>query len=48
VVLDRATGELVERSAAYAYGAAESHYRPERWDAFREDYRITARRTTSR
>jgi len=43
VVLDRATGELVERSAAYAYGAAESHYRPGRWDAFREDYRFTGK-----
>jgi len=43
VVLDRTTGELVERSAAYAYGGAESHYRPERWDAFREDYRFTGK-----
>jgi RHS repeat-associated protein len=43
VVLDRASGELVERSTAYAYGAVESDYRPGRWEEFREDYRFTGK-----
>jgi RHS repeat-associated protein len=43
VVLDHATGELVERSTAYAYGAVESDYRPEKWGKFREDYRFTGK-----
>jgi RHS repeat-associated protein len=43
VVLDRATGELVQRDTAYAYGAAESSYRPEKFDEFREDYRFTGK-----
>jgi RHS repeat-associated protein len=42
-VLDRATSELVERSTYQAYGAAESDYRPERWDGVREDYRFTGK-----
>ena len=43
VVLDKATGELVERSTFQAYGGAESDYRPERWKAFREDHRFTGK-----
>jgi RHS repeat-associated protein len=43
VVLDRATGELVQRDKAYAYGAAESSYRPEKFGEFREDYRFTGK-----
>jgi RHS repeat-associated protein len=43
VVLDQATSELVERSTLQAYGAVESDYRPERWGAFREDYRFTGK-----
>jgi len=43
VVLDKATGELVERSTYEAYGSAESDYRPARWDSFREDYRFTGK-----
>jgi len=43
VVLDQATGELVERSTFYAYGATESDYRPTRWKGFREDYRFTGK-----
>ena len=43
VVLDRATGELVERRTAYAYGAVESDFRPGRWQEFREDYRFTGK-----
>ena len=43
VVLDKATGELVERGTCQAYGGAESDYRPERWKGFREDYRFTGK-----
>src|SRR5690606_35099067 len=43
VVLDQATGELVERSTFQAYGGAESDYRPSRWAGFREDYRFTGK-----
>ena len=43
VVLDHASGELVERSTAYAYGAVESDYRPDKWGKFREDYRFTGK-----
>jgi RHS repeat-associated protein len=43
VVLDHETGELVERSTFYAYGATESDFRPERWKSFREDYRFTGK-----
>jgi RHS repeat-associated protein len=43
IVIDQATSELVERSTYQAYGGAESDYRPERWQAFREDYRFTGK-----
>jgi RHS repeat-associated protein len=43
VVLDHATGELVQRDTAYAYGAVESSYRPEKFEEFREDYRFTGK-----
>ena len=43
VVMDLGTGELVQRSTAYAYGAPESSYRPGRWKEFREDYRFTGK-----
>src|SRR5690606_5117307 len=43
VVLDQATGELVERSTFQAYGGPESDYRPTRWAGFREDYRFTGK-----
>jgi RHS repeat-associated protein len=43
VVLDRATGELVQRDTAYAYGAVESSYRSEKFEEFREDYRFTGK-----
>src|SRR5690606_25948165 len=43
VALDKATSELVERSTYQAYGGAESSYRPDRWGAFREDYRFTGK-----
>ena len=43
VVLDKATGELVERGTWQAYGGAESDFRPERWKGFREDYGFTGK-----
>jgi len=43
LILDKATSELVERSTYHAYGGAESDYRPERWAAFREDYKFTGK-----
>jgi RHS repeat-associated protein len=43
VVLDHDTGELVERSSFYAYGATEGDYRPDRWKGFREDYKFTGK-----
>ncbi|WP_394828244.1 toxin TcdB middle/N-terminal domain-containing protein [Pendulispora albinea] len=43
VVIDKATGELVERATYLAYGQAESDHRPERWESFREDYRFTGK-----
>ena len=43
VVLDHASGELVQRSTAYAYGEVESSLRPSKWDGFREDYRFTGK-----
>jgi RHS repeat-associated protein len=42
-VLDKATGELVEKSSYLAYGAKESDYRTERWKGFREDYGFTGK-----
>jgi RHS repeat-associated protein len=42
-VIDAETGELVEEGTYQAYGSAESDYRPERWDSFREDYRFTGK-----
>lgn len=43
VVVDKATGELVERRSYLAYGATESDYRPDRWKGFREDYGFTGK-----
>ena len=43
VLLDRESGEVVQRSTAYSYGAPEIEYRPERWGSFREDYRFTGK-----
>jgi RHS repeat-associated protein len=40
-VIDRETGELVERATYEAFGATEADYRPERWGSFREGYRHT-------
>ena len=43
VVLDKETGELVERTTFQVFGASESDYRPDRWESFREDYRFTGK-----
>ena len=43
IVIDRETGELVERSTYLAQGSADSDYRSSRWDSFREDYRFTGK-----
>ena len=43
LVVDFATSELVEASTYQAYGAAESDYRPARWDAYRDDFRFTGK-----
>jgi RHS repeat-associated protein len=40
-VIDRATGEVVERSSYQAYGAPDSDYRAARWANFREEFRYT-------
>jgi RHS repeat-associated protein len=40
LVIDRDTGEIVERTAYQAYGALDSDYRPNRWKAWREDYKF--------
>jgi RHS repeat-associated protein len=40
-VIDKETGELVERATYEAFGASESDYRPDRWGNFREDHRYT-------
>jgi RHS repeat-associated protein len=40
-VIDRDTGELVERSTFEAYGSDETDYRPARWGSFRETFRFT-------
>lgn len=42
-VLDRDSGELVERVTYLAFGATESDTRSPRWQNFREDYRFTGK-----
>lgn len=42
-MLDKSTGELVERITYQPYGATESDHRPARWSFFREDYRFTGK-----
>jgi RHS repeat-associated protein len=43
IVIDRATGELVERSTYQAFGGTESDYRPARWEGARADHRFTGK-----
>ncbi|WXA79897.1 hypothetical protein LVJ94_28545 [Pendulispora rubella] len=42
-VIDKRTGELVERTTYQAFGQTESDYRPERWKAYREHYRFSGK-----
>lgn len=42
-VIDQATSELVEATRYQAYGAIDADYRPERWAAYRDDYRFTGK-----
>ncbi len=42
-VIDRASGELVERSTYQVYGGSDSDFRPDKWRGFREDYRFTGK-----
>ena len=43
VVLDKASGEVVERAHYQPYGEIESNFRPDRWGAHREHYRFTGK-----
>jgi RHS repeat-associated protein len=43
IVINHASGELVERTTYLPYGAVESDFRPERWNSFREDYKFTGK-----
>jgi RHS repeat-associated protein len=43
IVIDQATGELVESATYTSYGSGESDYRPARWDSFRERHRFTGK-----
>ena len=42
-VLDKDSGEVVERTSHQAYGAVEADYRPDRWLASREEYKFTGK-----
>jgi RHS repeat-associated protein len=42
-VIDKASGELVEKASFQAYGARESDYRASRWAGFRDDYGFTGK-----
>lgn len=46
-VIDRDTGELVERTTQQAYGTLESDYRPARWQGLREAYQFTGKEADS-
>jgi RHS repeat-associated protein len=43
LIVDKATGELVEARTYQPFGGTESDYRPERWKGFREDYGFTGK-----
>jgi RHS repeat-associated protein len=42
-VIDKDSGEVVERTTYQAYGATEADFRPDRWGAFREDFKFTGK-----
>jgi len=43
VVIDKETGEVVEKSSYMAFGAIESDYRPTRWASQREAFKYTGK-----
>ncbi|MEZ4259883.1 MAG: RHS repeat-associated core domain-containing protein [Polyangiaceae bacterium] len=43
VVIDKASGEVVERAHYQAYGETESNFRPDRWGGHRDTYRFTGK-----
>src|SRR5262249_10178890 len=43
IVIDHATGELVEYATYHAYGSVESDYRPTRWGSFREPRKFSGK-----
>ena len=42
-IVDKDTGELVERTTHQAYGALETDYRPDRWGNAREKFKFTGK-----
>ena len=42
-VIDKDSGEVVERTTYQAYGAVEADFRPSRWGAFRESFKFTGK-----
>jgi RHS repeat-associated protein len=42
-VIDKDSGEIVERTTYQAYGALESDYRPDRWGAGREAFKFSGK-----
>jgi RHS repeat-associated protein len=42
-IIDRDTGELVERTSQQAYGGHDSDFRPARWGAFRQPNQFTGK-----
>lgn len=42
-VIDKDSGEVVERTAQQAFGKVESDYRPDRWGNNREDFKFTGK-----
>ena len=43
LLIDKATGELVEDATYQSYGAIETDYRPGRWKGYREPYKWTGK-----
>lgn len=43
LVVDKETGELVEKTSYMAYGAVESDYRPSRWASQRDAFKYTGK-----
>jgi RHS repeat-associated protein len=43
VVVDKDSGEIVERATYQAFGALDADYRPERWGQFRAEHKFTGK-----